>query len=70
MEINDTVNIIKSPNGYWKGKITSISDGTENGFCAHTNPIATVNEINGIGHAVVFEAQLEIRDGEYFQFKQ
>ena len=70
MEVGDIVNIMKNPDGYWKGRITNVSDGTEDGFYTYSHSIASVEEIKGIAHAFVFKKQLEFRDGEYYQFKK
>jgi len=67
MKVGDTVNIMKTPNGYWKGKITLIS--TEyNENIEYLKPIATVNGIHN-EHAVVIEDHLSFKDGEYWEWK-
>ncbi len=74
MKIGDIVNIKSQFSDYWKGKITEISDkwkhklkSGEIQISPYIHPIATINEINGIGHAVKMECDLEYKNGEYWE---
>ncbi len=74
MKEGDIVNIKLQDGGYWKGKITEISDKCEYKLKSgeilispYIHPIATINEINGVGHAVKMECDLEYKNGEYWE---
>lgn len=69
MEVGNTVYIM-APDGHWKGKITDISEVYKNKTFYHhySFPLATIKGDHG-EFAVVFEKQLELKDGEYWQFK-
>ena len=62
MEIGDSVNI-KATNGFWKGKIVSITD-KYNDSIVFKSPILT---IEGVGIAHVTERQIYLKDGEYWE---
>lgn len=68
MKEGDIVNIKKYPDGYWKGKITQISYQYSEKI-VYTTPLATVIGEHG-EHAIINKNQVEIKDGEYWQFKR
>lgn len=67
VKIGDIINI-KYQKGYWKGKVTKISEGY-NEEIKYPSPIITVEEIGGVGHAVVSESELIFRNGEWYKNK-
>ena len=68
MEIGDTVNVIKHDGGHWKGKITKIDFEYTPGP-NYSQPIATINEINGRGYCVAVESNLEYKGGEWWEVR-
>ena len=66
MEVGNVVYIMIS-DGHWRGRITNISDNYK-GLFYFNSPIATIKGDYGES-AVVVEKQLELKDGEYWQFK-
>ena len=68
IEIGDTVNVMKYDVGYWEGKITKIHFEHTPGP-NYSQPIAAINEINGRGHCVAIESNLEFKDGEWWEVR-
>jgi len=76
MELGDIVNINASDGGYWKGKITKISDSWRHTFkdgseavTKYSKPIATVRGTDGAGYAAVNSSDLKRQGNEWFEKK-
>lgn len=75
MKVGDIVKIKAPGGGYWKGKITEISDAWRHTYkdgrkavLRYTQPIATVEGVEGQGYAVVIEKDLkEEEDGVWVE---
>ncbi len=69
MKIDDTVNIINSSGGHWKGKITKIHYEYTHGP-NYSQPIAIISGKDGHGCSVAMESNLEFKDGEWWEVKR
>lgn len=65
MKVGDIVNV-EGLDKYWKGKVVDIYTMID-GKIKLSSPVLIINEINGSAHSTVSEANIELRDGEYWE---
>jgi hypothetical protein len=70
MKVGDIANIRNHPSGFWKGKVTQVSNGYD--IVKYAAPIFSIEGLNGKSHSVNYESDFIFcpDDGEYYEKKE